>query len=191
MPPVSSIWIPGRRWALAPDHPAGRNPAGGHARERRSRAGRHGPGHQGAGRCGCQERPSSCSGITLSDEGGQGERTRTRRYGTSSACKGDLGKALRKGYLYAGGYALSARACIITRTGRSRLAGIWRHVVRRCPALQGPFLFPTASAGGHRLAWARLVARSACRHLAGGTAHRRLVTVSRAGRSADCCWRRG
>ncbi len=28
MPPVSSIWIPGRRWALASDHPAGRNPAG-------------------------------------------------------------------------------------------------------------------------------------------------------------------
>ena len=79
MPPVSSIWIPGRRWALAPDHPAGRNPAGGHARERRGGAGRHGPGHQGAGRCGCPERPSSCSGITLSDEGGQGERARTRR----------------------------------------------------------------------------------------------------------------
>jgi len=80
MPPVSSIWIPGRRWALASDHPAGRNPAGGHARERRGGAGRHGPGHQGAGRCGCPERLSSCSGITLSDEGGQGERARTRRY---------------------------------------------------------------------------------------------------------------
>ena len=80
MPPVSSIWIPGRRWALALDHPAGRNPAGGHARERRGGAGRHGPGHQGAGRCGCPERLSSCSGITLSDEGGQGERARTRRY---------------------------------------------------------------------------------------------------------------
>jgi hypothetical protein len=29
-----------------------------------------------------------------------------------------------------------------------------------------------------------------CRHLAEGTTYRRLVTVSRAGRSADCCWRR-
>ncbi|SRR6266536_1882286 len=80
MPPVSSIWIPGRRWALASDHPAGRNPAGGHARERRGGAGRRGPGRQGAGGCGCPERPSSCSGITLSDEGGQGERARTCRY---------------------------------------------------------------------------------------------------------------
>ena len=79
MPPVSSIWIPGRRWAPAPDHPAGRNPEGGHARERCGGAGRRGPGHQGAGGCGCPERPSSYSGITLSDEGGQGERTRTRR----------------------------------------------------------------------------------------------------------------
>jgi len=97
MPPVSSIWIPGRRWALAPDHPAGRNPAGGHARERRSRAGRHGPGHQGAGRCGCQERPSSCSGITLSDEGGQGERTRTRRYARLVTPRWSTARSLRSG----------------------------------------------------------------------------------------------
>ncbi len=61
-------------------HPAGRNPAGGHARERRGGAGRRGPGRQGAGGCGCPERPSSYSAITLSDEGGQRERTRTRRY---------------------------------------------------------------------------------------------------------------
>jgi hypothetical protein len=33
-----------------------------------------GPGRQGAGGCGCSERPSSYSGITLSDEGGQGAR---------------------------------------------------------------------------------------------------------------------
>ena len=69
MPPVSSIWIPGRRWAPALGHPAGRTPAGGHARVRRGGAGRHGPGRQGAGGCGCPERPSPCSGITLSDEG--------------------------------------------------------------------------------------------------------------------------
>jgi hypothetical protein len=31
MPPVSSIWIPGRRWAPALGHPTVRNPAGGHA----------------------------------------------------------------------------------------------------------------------------------------------------------------
>ena len=68
--------------ALAGDghhHPAGRNLAGGHARERRGGAGRRGPGRQGAGGWGCPERPSSHSAITLSDEGGQGERTRTRR----------------------------------------------------------------------------------------------------------------
>jgi hypothetical protein len=85
MPPVSSIWIPGRRWAPAPDHPAGRNLAGGHARERRGGAGRRGPGRQGAGGCGCPERPSSYSGITLSEEGGQGERTRTRLIAGSAA----------------------------------------------------------------------------------------------------------
>jgi hypothetical protein len=42
MPPVPAIWIPGQGWAPAPDHPAGRNPAGAHARERR----------------GCRSRPS-------------------------------------------------------------------------------------------------------------------------------------
>ena len=71
MPPCPDR-IPGRRWAPAPDYPAGRNPAGGHARERRGGAGRCGPGRQGAGGCGCPERPSSYSGITLSDEGGEG-----------------------------------------------------------------------------------------------------------------------
>jgi hypothetical protein len=59
MPPVSSIWIPGSKWAPAPDHPAGPNPAGGRARERRG----------GAGCRGCPDRPFSYSGITLSDEG--------------------------------------------------------------------------------------------------------------------------
>ena len=68
MPPVSSIWIPGRRWAPGPDHPAGPNPAGGRARERRGGIGRRGPGRQDAGRCGCPDRPSSYSGITLSDD---------------------------------------------------------------------------------------------------------------------------
>jgi hypothetical protein len=39
---------------------------------------RRGPGRQGAGGCGGPERPSPCFGITLSDEGGPGERARTR-----------------------------------------------------------------------------------------------------------------
>jgi len=78
MPPGSSIWNPGPETGTGPrGHSAGRNPAGGHARDRRRGVGRRGPGRQGAGGCGCPERPSSCSGITLSDEGDQGERTRT------------------------------------------------------------------------------------------------------------------
>jgi len=47
--------------------------------ERRGRVGRSGPGRPGAGRCGCPERPSPSSGITLSDEGRQEGRKRTRR----------------------------------------------------------------------------------------------------------------
>ncbi len=70
---------PGPRWALPLDHPAGPDLAGGPARERWGRAGRCGPGRQGEGGCGCPELPSPYSGITLSEEGGQGERTRTRR----------------------------------------------------------------------------------------------------------------
>ena len=61
MPPVSSIWIPGRRWAPVPGHPTVRNPVGGHAQERHGGAGRRGPDHQGAGGHGCPERPSSIS----------------------------------------------------------------------------------------------------------------------------------
>jgi hypothetical protein len=75
MPPVSSIWVPGRRWAPGPDHPAGPNPAGGPTRERRGGAGRRGPGRQGAGGCGCPECPRPYSGVTLSDEEGS-RRTR-------------------------------------------------------------------------------------------------------------------
>jgi len=44
---------------------------------------------RGAGGCGCPERPSSYSGITLSEEGGQGERTRTRLIvGSAAAAAG-------------------------------------------------------------------------------------------------------
>jgi hypothetical protein len=50
-----------------------------HARVRRGGADGRGPGRQGAGGCDCPERPSPCSGITLSDEGRQGERARNRR----------------------------------------------------------------------------------------------------------------
>ena len=80
MPPVSSISITVRRWTTSPAHPAGR------ARETAMpgniavKPGCRGPGRRGAGGCGCPERPSPYSGITLSDEGGQGERARTRRY---------------------------------------------------------------------------------------------------------------
>jgi len=79
VPPASSIWIPVRRLAPASrGHPAGRTPAGGHARVRRGGAGYRGPGRQGAGGCGRPERPFPNSGITLSDEGGQEERALSR-----------------------------------------------------------------------------------------------------------------
>jgi hypothetical protein len=78
MPRVSSIWIPGRRWAPAPDHPAGRNPAGCHARARR------GEPAATAQAAGAPEDAAARSaypytGITLSNEGGQGERAHSRR----------------------------------------------------------------------------------------------------------------
>jgi hypothetical protein len=47
--------------------------------ECRGGASRRGPGRPRAGGCGCPGPPSSCSDVTLSDEVGQGERTRTRR----------------------------------------------------------------------------------------------------------------
>ena len=83
MPPVSSIWIPGRRWAPALGHPTVRNPVGRHARERHGGAGRRGPDHQGAGGYGCPGASVLYLGITLSDERGEGERTHCRR----SACR--------------------------------------------------------------------------------------------------------
>ena len=85
MPPVSSIWIPGRRWAPALGHPTVRNPVGGHARERHGGAGRRGPDHQGAGGYGCPEASVLYLGITLSDERGEGERAQCRRYAQTSA----------------------------------------------------------------------------------------------------------
>jgi hypothetical protein len=80
MPPVSSIWIPGRRWAPALGHPTVRNPVGGHARERHGGAGRRGPDHQGAGGYGCPRASILYLGITLSDERGEGERAHCRLY---------------------------------------------------------------------------------------------------------------
>ena len=80
MPPVSSIWIPGRRWAPAVGHPTVRNPVGGHARERHGGAGRRGPDHQGAGGYGCPGASILYLGITLSEERGEGERAHCRRY---------------------------------------------------------------------------------------------------------------
>ena len=79
MPPVSSIWIPGRRWAPALGHPTVRNPVGGHARERHGGAGRRSPDHQGAGGYGCPGASILYLGITLSDERGEGERAHCRR----------------------------------------------------------------------------------------------------------------
>lgn len=79
MPPVSSIWIPGRdghhpwiiqrvrtRQAAQPGN-AGAEPA---AAARAAKA---------KGGCGGPVLPPPYSGTTLSEEGGQGERTRTRR----------------------------------------------------------------------------------------------------------------
>ena len=69
---------PGGRWASALDHPAGRTrQAAMPGTPRQSRPQR--PRLPGAGRCGCPERPSPSSGITLSDEGRQEGRKRTRR----------------------------------------------------------------------------------------------------------------
>ena len=79
MPPVSSIWIPGRRWAPALGHPTVRNPVGGHARERHGGACRRGPDHQSAGGYGCPGASVLYLGITLSDERGEGERAHCRR----------------------------------------------------------------------------------------------------------------
>ena len=81
MPPVSSIWIPGPRWAPALGHPTVRNPVGGHARERHGGAGRRGPDHQSAGGYGCPGASVLDLGITLSDERGEGERAHCRRSG--------------------------------------------------------------------------------------------------------------
>jgi hypothetical protein len=75
---VSSIWMiraggghqlriiqrAGIRQAAMPETPRG--------------ASRHGSGHPGSRGCDCPERPSPRSGITLSDEGGQGERAHSR-----------------------------------------------------------------------------------------------------------------
>jgi hypothetical protein len=61
MPQVSSIWIPGRRWAPALGHPTVRNPAGGRRRIPLPGA------------------PILYSGITLSDERGEAERAHCRR----------------------------------------------------------------------------------------------------------------
>jgi hypothetical protein len=70
----SGSWSRDRRQPQ--DHPVGRNPASGHAPERRGGTGR---AIQTARGCGCPERPHPCSGITLSDERDQRERARTRR----------------------------------------------------------------------------------------------------------------
>src|SRR5437763_16700097 len=67
VPSVSSIWIPVRRRVPAPGLSSGPALAGGHARVRRGGAGRGDPGRQSARGCGCPERPSFCSRITLSD----------------------------------------------------------------------------------------------------------------------------
>ena len=68
MPPVSSIWIPVRRWAPAPGHPAGRTRQAAMPGNAAAEPTAVGPGRQGAGGCGCPERPSPYPGITLSDE---------------------------------------------------------------------------------------------------------------------------
>jgi hypothetical protein len=66
---------PGPEMGTSPGSSTGPNLAGGPTRERRSGAGRRGPGRQGAGGCGCPERPRPYSGVTLSDEEGS-RRTR-------------------------------------------------------------------------------------------------------------------
>jgi hypothetical protein len=78
--PVSPIWSAGRRWAPVPRASSGPDPAGGHARERCGGASR-----QGAGGCGCPERSSSYSGITLNDEGWPGRTRADPPFGVVSA----------------------------------------------------------------------------------------------------------
>ena len=84
MPQVSSIWIPGRRWAPALGHPTVRNPAGGPCpgTPRRSRPPR--PRPPGRRRIRLPGAPILYSGITLSDERGEGERAHCRRDGRSA-----------------------------------------------------------------------------------------------------------
>jgi len=65
MPQVSSIWIPGRRWAPALGHPTSRPPR---------------PRPPGRRRIPLPGAPILYSGITLSDERGEGERAHCRRY---------------------------------------------------------------------------------------------------------------
>jgi len=57
MPPMSSIWIPGRGTDTSLDHLTVRNPARRHARERCGEADPRGPDPKGAGGYGCPERP--------------------------------------------------------------------------------------------------------------------------------------
>ena len=97
MPPVSSIWIPGRRWAPALGHPTVRNPVGGHARERHGGARRRGPDHQGAGGYGCPGASVLYLGITLSDERGEGERAHCRRSARMATPRRSPVEVLRSG----------------------------------------------------------------------------------------------
>src|SRR6266704_5930562 len=103
--PTSSIWIPGWRMAPVLGYPAGRTPAGGRARVRRGGAGRHGPAQAARARSDAAARSvrRPYSGITLSDEGGPGERTRTRRSGASPGlptglpCRTRIGRSVCDG----------------------------------------------------------------------------------------------
>ena len=87
---------PGSEIGTGPGSPSGPNPEGGHARERRGEAAAAAQA-TGAGGCGCPERPSSYSGITLSDEGAQGERTRTRRSARPTGISGAARNRRRSG----------------------------------------------------------------------------------------------
>jgi hypothetical protein len=66
------IGVPGTRQTVMPERAAGR-------------ADRHGPGRHGAAVNGCPKRPSPLPGIMLSNEGGQGERARSRLRGNLAA----------------------------------------------------------------------------------------------------------
>jgi hypothetical protein len=59
------------------------------ARECRGGTGCRSPGRQGAGRCGRPDRPSSYSGITLSDEGGLKKTHATRRAALERSLRSD------------------------------------------------------------------------------------------------------